>query len=149
MWIRLGTPEGAGVGGSLGGVRTGIECLLLAALLPLLLGLAGCGEQDLYKPPRSPYAIVAQMQLPSACEDVSIIGHTAYVAGGEAGLHTVDITNPAHPVLNQTLNTTKYAEAVKTVVTPSANGVVPIAFVVEGTEGITTYNIADPDSSWS
>lgn len=149
MWIRLGTPEGAGVGGSLGSVRTGFGCLLLAALLPLLLGLAGCGEQDLYTPPRSPYTLVAQMQLPSACEDVSIIGHTAYVAGGEAGLHTVDISNPARPVLTQTLNTTKYAEAVKTVATPSANGVIPIAFVVEGTEGITTYNIADPDSSWS
>jgi formylglycine-generating enzyme required for sulfatase activity len=123
--------------------------LLGAALLPLLLGLAGCGEQDLYKPPRSPYRIVAQMQLPSACEDVSIIGRTAYVAGGEAGLHTIDITDPAHPVLKQTLNTTKYAEAVKTAATPAAEGVVPIAFVVEGTEGITTYNIADADSTWS
>jgi formylglycine-generating enzyme required for sulfatase activity len=134
---------------TLGGVWTGTGLLLVAALLPLLLGLAGCGEQDLYKPPRSPYGIVAQLQLPSACEDVSVIGHTAYVAGGEAGLHTIDITDPAHPVLKQTLNTTKYAEAVKTVATPSATGVIPIAFVVEGTEGITTYNIADPDSSWS
>lgn len=149
MWIRLGTPGGAEVGGSLGSMGTGAGFLLVAALLPLTLGLAGCGEQDLYKPPRSPYAIVAQMQLPSAAEDVSIIGHTAYVAGGEAGLHTIDITDPAHPVLKQTLNTTKYAEAVKVAATPSADGVVPIAFVVEGTEGITTYNIADPDSSWS
>jgi formylglycine-generating enzyme required for sulfatase activity len=145
----LGARSRAAVGGILGGAWTTVARLLVVALLPLLPGLAGCGEQDLYKPPRSPYAIVAQLPLPSICEDVSIIGHTAYVAGGEAGLHTVDLTNPAHPVLKQTLNTTKYAEAVKAVATPSAGGVVPIAFVVEGTEGITTYNISDPDSSWS
>ncbi len=149
MRMRLGTAGGAGTGGDSGGASARSGFLVAATCLPLLLGLAGCGEQDLYKPPKSPYTVIAQLPLPSVCEDVSIIGHNAYVAGGEAGLHTVDISDPAHPVLKQTLNTTKYAEAVKTAATPTAGGVIPIAFVVEGTEGITTYNIANPDSTWS
>jgi formylglycine-generating enzyme required for sulfatase activity/chitodextrinase len=109
----------------------------------------GCGEQDLYRPPTSPYKVVGRVPLPSIAEDVDILGHYAYVAGGEAGLHVVDISNPHAPVLVTTINTTKYAEAVKVAGTPTAQGVVDIAFVVEGTEGITTYNITDPDSTYS
>ncbi|MDM7916448.1 MAG: hypothetical protein QUU85_14485, partial [Candidatus Eisenbacteria bacterium] len=113
----------------------------------LLLG--GCGEQDLYNPPTSPYRVVGRLPLPSANEDVGVLGTRAYVAGGQAGLHVIDLANPAAPRLVQTINTVKYAEAVECAATPTAGGVVNIAFVVEGTEGITTYNIDNPDSAWS
>ena len=125
-----------------------IRFALALPLLGLVL-LAGCGEQDLYKPPTSPYQIVANLPLASVNEDVAVIGRTAYVAGGQAGLHVVDLSIPAAPRLLQTINTTKYAEAVKCTSTPTDGGIIDIAFVVEGTEGITTYNISNPDSAWS
>jgi formylglycine-generating enzyme required for sulfatase activity len=124
------------------------RALRLFPVLPLVL-LAGCGEQDLYKPPTSPYRIVANLPLPSVNEDVAVLDRTAYVAGGQAGLHVVDLSTPSAPRLVQTINTTKYAEAVKCASTPTSGGVIQIAFVVEGTEGITTYNISEPDSAWS
>jgi formylglycine-generating enzyme required for sulfatase activity len=122
---------------------------LTAGLALACAVLAGCGEQDLYRPPSSPYQVVSRVPLPSISEDVSILGHHAYVAGGEAGLHVINISNPRSPILVATINTTKYAEAIKVASTPTAGGVVDIAFVVEGTEGITTYNVDDPDSTYS
>ncbi len=111
--------------------------------------LAGCGEQDLYKPPRSPIQVVARVALPSISEDVAVLGDNAFVAGGQAGLHVVDLSNPAAPVVRGTIDTKKYAESVKVASTPTTGGVIDIAFVVEGTEGITTYNISNPDSAYS
>ena len=111
--------------------------------------LWGCGEQDLYRPPTSPYTVVARVPLPSISEDVSLLGNYAYVAGGQAGLHIIDISNPRSPVVVKSLNTTKYAEAIRVAGTPTGTGVVDIAFVVEGTEGITTYDVTAPDSTYS
>jgi formylglycine-generating enzyme required for sulfatase activity len=119
------------------------------AFAALVLMSAGCGEQDLYKPPRSPWQVVGRIALPSINEDVSILGDHAFVAGGEAGLHVIDISNPANPVLIATVDTKKYAESVKTASIPTTLGIVDIAFVVEGTEGVTTYNVTRPDSSYS
>ncbi len=124
-----------------------LAVILASAGLGLLLG--GCGEQDLYNPPTSPYRIIGRLPLPSVNEDVAVLGNHAYVAGGQAGLHVVDLTTPAAPRLVRSINTVKYAEAVECAATPTANGVAHIAFVVEGTEGITTYNIDRPDSVWS
>lgn len=112
--------------------------------------LSGCGEQDLYEVPDSPYRIIARVPLPSAPEDVAVLGNHAYVAGGEAGLHVVDISDPHNPVLKETFDTKKFAESIKVVSTPTGDGgIVDIAFVVEGTEGITTYDVTDPDSTIS
>ena len=113
------------------------------------LFLAGCGEQDLYKPPDSPYQVVGRLPLESWPEDVDVQGNTAYVAGGQAGLIIVDVSDPANPVLKNVINTKKYAESIKIRSAPSALGIIDIAFVVEGTEGITTYNVTDPDSAYS
>ncbi len=108
--------------------------------------VAGCGEQDLYKPPRSPIQVIGRLPLPSMAEGVSMLGSHAYVAGGEGGLYVVDLADPAAPVLKQTIKTTKYAYSIKTLSTPFRGSVVDIAFVVEGTEGVTSYDVTRPDS---
>lgn len=126
----------------------GVQWLVPILALSIVL-LAGCGEQDLYKPPHSPYRIVGQVPLFSGPEDVAVLGNHAYVAGGELGLAVVDITDPHNPVLIEQLDTRKFAESIRVASTPTATGATDIAFVVEGTEGITTYNIANPDSVFS
>ena len=120
----------------------------LAAMAGVML-LAGCGAQDLYEPPESPVQIVGHLPLPSQVEDVAVLGDYAYLAGGQAGLVIVDIADPANPVLVEIIDTVKYAESVKAASTSSTGGVVDIAFVVEGSEGITTYDITDPDNAFS
>jgi formylglycine-generating enzyme required for sulfatase activity len=111
--------------------------------------VAGCGEQDLYKPPHTAYQVVATVPLPSGPEDVAVLGDFAYVAGGETGLAVVNIADPHNPILVKTTDTKKFAESVRTASTPTAAGATDIAFVVEGTEGITTYDISNPDSTYS
>jgi formylglycine-generating enzyme required for sulfatase activity len=119
--------------------------LIATALLTAAALLAGgCAKQDLYDPPGSPYAIVGHVPLPSINEGVDVIGRSAFVAGGEAGLHTVDWTDPAAPQLLATLNTTKYADDVQ-VLRALTDGVLrDICHVVEGTEGVTSYDVTDP-----
>lgn len=123
-------------------MRTRIWTRLLLGIT-LLLAI-GCGKQDLYEFPDSPYPKIGQLALPSANEGVAVLGDYAFVAGGEAGLHVVDISDPANPELKVTLNTTKYAESIEVVRTYRNGQVVDIAHVVEGTEGITSYDITDP-----
>jgi formylglycine-generating enzyme required for sulfatase activity len=116
------------------------------ALLLLLLAVlaAGCGKQDLYEPPGSPYEVVGRLALPSDNEGIAITGRTALVAGGEAGLHTIDWSDPANPQLLATLNTTKYADAIEVVRTFTGGVVRDIAHIVEGTEGVTSFDVTDP-----
>lgn len=115
----------------------------------VLVIVAGCGMQDLYEPPTAPYSVVGRLSLPSEVEDISVLGDYAYLAAGEAGLIIVDISDPADPVLVKMIDTVKYAESIKTASTYYAGAVVDIAFVVEGTEGITTYDITDPENAFS
>ncbi|MBD3222858.1 SUMF1/EgtB/PvdO family nonheme iron enzyme [bacterium] len=117
---------------------------LAIAGLALGLLLTGCGKQDLYDPPGSPYEIVGHLRLPSANEGLDVIGRTVYVAGGEAGLHTIDWSDPANPVLLATINTTKFAEDVQVVRTFDGGVLRDIAHVVEGTEGVTSFDVTDP-----
>ncbi|MDO9693623.1 MAG: SUMF1/EgtB/PvdO family nonheme iron enzyme [Candidatus Latescibacteria bacterium] len=112
--------------------------LVLAALL------AGCGAADLYESPESPFQVIGRVPLPSANEGVAALGDFAFVAGGEAGIHVIDITAPGAPVLVTTLNTTKYAGNIEVVRTFANATLSDLALVVEGTEGITTYDITDP-----
>ncbi|MFH1841882.1 MAG: hypothetical protein ABIF77_01630, partial [bacterium] len=121
-----------------------VLCLVVLALL-----LVGCGKQDLYEPPGAPFTVVGRLSLPSEGEGVAYLGHYAYVAGAEAGLHVVDIADPANPVMVQTINTVKYAERVETIRTFANQTLYDIALVVEGTEGITTYDITDPANTES
>ncbi len=106
--------------------------------------LLGCGAADLYEAPESPFHVVASVPLPSANEGVACLGDYAYVAGGQAGLHVFDVSDPGAPVLIETVNTTKYAESVDIIRTFANATLLDIALVVEGTEGITTYDVTDP-----
>lgn len=112
-----------------------------------LLLLAGCGRQDLYELPDSPYPLLSQLDFPSGNEGVDVLGDYAFVAGGEAGLHVVDISDPADPVLVTTINTTKYSEAIKVIRTFPNRTLTDIALLVEGTEGTTSYDITDPPNA--
>lgn len=114
-----------------------------------LLLLAGCGEQKLYRPPTAPIQVIGRLKLPSEAQDVSVLGETAFVAGGQAGLHIVDLSDPRQPVFLKTIDTVKFAETVKAASTAFGGSVVDIAFVVEGTEGITTYDVSDPSNAFS
>ncbi|MBM4131975.1 hypothetical protein FJ250_13275, partial [bacterium] len=124
--------------------RPGHPLLLpaLAAALCLLPG--GCAQQDLYETPGAPFTIVGSVPLPSQNEDVVTIGRTAFVAGGQAGLHAVDFSDPHAPVLLQTVNTLKYSESVGAVRTLFEGRLRDIVLVVEGTEGVTSYDGTDP-----
>ena len=108
---------------------------VIPALMFALLW-TGCAQQDLYEPPGAPFVKVASLYLPSENEGVAVIGNYAFVAGGQAGLHTVDFTIPSQPVLLQTLNTLKYSESIEVVRTFVNHQLQDIALVVEGTEGV-------------
>jgi formylglycine-generating enzyme required for sulfatase activity len=123
--------------------RTQTGPLLIIFALCLL---GACGKQDLYEAPGSPYVVVGRLPLPTANEGVAVIEHYAYVAAGEAGLHTVDWTDPASPQLLASINTTKYADDVQTVRTFYGHTLRDIAHIVEGTEGITSYDVTDPQA---
>ncbi len=118
-------------------------CLTIIVLLAAVLW-TGCAEQDLYEPPGAPFTLVGHVPLPSENEGVAVLGRYAFVAGGQAGLHTIDFTNPGNPVLLQTFNTLKYSESVEVVRTFVNHQLQDIALVVEGTEGITSYDITNP-----
>jgi hypothetical protein len=120
---------------------------IMAIITPILAGLAmlvGCAQQDLYEPPGAPFTRVGRVSLPSENEGVAVMGRYAFVAGGQAGLHAIDFSNPSQPVLLQTINTLKYSESVEVVRSFFDYTLQDIALVVEGTEGITSYDITDP-----
>lgn len=120
-----------------------------ALMLGLVLLAGGCGQQDLYSVPGAPYSIVGRAPLPSQNEDVDTLGRLAFVAGGQAGLHAIDFSDPTHPTLLQTINTTKYSESVAVVRTFAEGQVRDIALVVEGTEGVTSYDVTNPSAMTS
>ncbi len=111
-----------------------------------LLLAGGCAKQDLYDPPGASVERVGTLHLPSVNEGVAVMGRYAFVAGGQAGLHAIDFSDPAHPVLLQTINTLKYSESVEVVRTFVDHTLQDVALVVEGTEGVTSYDITDPSN---
>jgi len=127
--------------------RLFITIIVLAGLASLFL--SGCAQQDLYEPPGAPFHIVGKVPLPSENEGVAALDRFAFVAGGQAGLHAIDFSNPAQPVLLQTINTQKYSESVEVVRSFVDHTMQDIALVVEGTEGITSYDVTQADGMTS
>ena len=52
---------------------------------------------------------MGRIALPGAVKSLQIVGSLAYVASSVGGLHTVDLSDPAHPVLLGSLDTPGYA----------------------------------------
>jgi formylglycine-generating enzyme required for sulfatase activity len=120
---------------------------VILSAIALALGVAlipGCGEQDLYKPPKSPYQVTGQVKLASGAEDVAVLGHFAFLAGGEAGLVVVDISNPTAPQIVGQANTSKSAVGIKVASTPSAVGVFDYAYVADPADRIAIFDVGDP-----
>ena len=113
-----------------------------------LLVLAGCGEQDLYRPPTSPFTVTGRVAMPSETQDVAILGHYAYVTAGEGGVFVVDIQDPDHPQRVFWKDTQKFARSAAAVRTYEPDGSVrDILFVVEGTEGLVPFDATQiPDT---
>jgi formylglycine-generating enzyme required for sulfatase activity len=103
--------------------------------------LVGCGEQDLYRPPESPFAVAGRLAMPSETQDVAVLGHYAYVAAGQSGLHVVDIQDPANPRSVLWTDTPKFAKSIALTRSYEPDGGVrQLALVVEGTEGIMSFD---------
>jgi uncharacterized repeat protein (TIGR02543 family) len=78
---------------------------------------------------------LASFMFPESAESVFIEGNVAYV-GGYSQLHTIDISNPANPLLLDTINQSMPSKNLKKVgdLLISANGF----------EGIQIFNVSDP-----
>jgi formylglycine-generating enzyme required for sulfatase activity len=126
-----------------------VVTIWLISLILLVIFPIGCGKEDLYEIPESPYPEIGRLPLPSVNKGVSVMGDYAFVAAGQAGLHVVDISVPSSPVLIKTLNTTKYAESIEVVRTFWNQELRDIALIIEGTEGVTTWDITDPPNTVS
>jgi hypothetical protein len=74
----------------------------------------------------------------AVANDVVVVGHYAFVAGGSSGLLVLDITDPATPTLEGSLDTSGQACGV----TVAGN----YAFVADGSDGLQVIDISDPAS---
>ncbi|MBC7926426.1 MAG: hypothetical protein H7039_12285, partial [Bryobacteraceae bacterium] len=75
------------------------------------------------------------LALPGNANDVEIVGNIAYIAGGNSGLHIIDVSNPAAPILRGTAATSGPAQGV--VVRNNT------AFVAAGSQ-LTIVNVSNP-----
>lgn len=86
--------------------------------------------------PVQPTSALGALPLAGYTNDVAVYGSYAFVAGGSAGLHVVDIADPAAPVLVTTLQTSG-----------SVNRLDlrwPYVFLAAGTGGLQVVNVTDP-----
>ncbi|MDM7917211.1 MAG: SUMF1/EgtB/PvdO family nonheme iron enzyme [Candidatus Eisenbacteria bacterium] len=126
--------------------RSGRQLWIAAWILACAVLLGGCGEQDLYKPPKSVYEVIARVPLPSGAEDVAVLGNTAFVVAGQSGLHSVDISDPANPRYLMGIGTQKFVESLVVASIPTVLGIYDIAYTIDGTEGLLSFDVTKPDS---
>ena len=120
------------------------------ALLQLSLGaflVSGCGEQDLYQPPASPFEIAGRVTVPAEPLDVAVLENQAFVSMEEGGLQAVDISDPAHPRLTLLSWSDQRMKSVSVGLAYDADGSPrKLAFVSIGEEGLATFDVTSPDS---
>ncbi|MBP6874461.1 MAG: SUMF1/EgtB/PvdO family nonheme iron enzyme [Candidatus Eisenbacteria bacterium] len=112
-----------------------------------LVLISGCGEQDLYEPPVSPFVVTGRVAFPAEPLDVSVLDNQAFVSMDEGGLQVVDISDPEHPRLTLRSWSDQRMKSVSTAQTYDADGAPrKLAFVSIGEEGLATFDISSPDS---
>ena len=116
--------------------------ILLVVALAVLV--SGCGREDLFELPHTPLHQISFIEMPSSCDGITSMGNYAYVAGGEAGLEVLDITDPANLELIAIHDTNKYGEGIEVIRIMDNDQLWDIAVVVEATEGLSTYDVTDP-----
>ena len=79
----------------------------------------------------------AWLSMPGPANNVDVVGDTAFVAAGSAGLVTVDVLDRSAPSIRATFNTSGNAQDVKVL-----GGV---AYVADGT-GLRLIDVADPSA---
>jgi Uncharacterized conserved protein len=83
--------------------------------------------------------IVASLALPGNANDVRLDGTRAYVAGGTAGLHIVDISSPLSPHLLGSITLPAPGDAYD--VRPQGN----LVYVADGPAGLLIIDVSSPD----
>jgi len=114
---------------------------LVVAAIPFA---TDCGKEDLYTIPESPFTLVSRLPLPSLNMDVAVLDGYAFVAANQAGFHVVDISDPANPILVDTINTPKAVDDIEVMRIFPQRTLWDVALIVEGTEGIRAFDITDP-----
>jgi hypothetical protein len=86
---------------------------------------------------------VAKLAL-ADCRDIYISRTIAYVAGGSAGLHIVDVEHPERPQLVETFNAGGELNDVRAVRTGMTNASM-FAYVANGERGLAVLQLTSPD----
>ncbi len=86
--------------------------------------------------PLNPIQVSTLLTPGAAARGLTVEGHYAYVADGNAGIQIIDIADPASPVIISTFDTPGYAYDV---VTAGA-----YAYVSDQSNGMVVVNISDP-----
>ena len=131
-----------------------VSTLFLMLLLCQVL-MVGCSDDESGSnepensicEPYGPFQQVGNLALPSANEEVAIHGSYAFVAGGQAGLHIVNISNPAAPILVNMIATAMYTKCIDIVATIVDSQPYDIALVSEGVDGLVTFDVTDPENA--
>ncbi|MBI2918849.1 MAG: hypothetical protein HYY01_12775 [Chloroflexi bacterium] len=85
--------------------------------------------------PANPREVGATEPFGWYVEDVAVVGNTAFVAAGGAGLHIVDVSQPSRPAVLGSYDTPGYAESV------TVAG--KYAHVADGPDGLRVVDIGD------
>lgn len=81
-------------------------------------------------------AALSQIAIPGYANNVDVKGGYAYVAAGASGLHVVNVSNPANPIIVATRDTPGNANDVRVVG--------DFAYVADGSNGLVIINISNP-----
>jgi len=79
---------------------------------------------------------VSELALPGEALKVQVSGNYAYIAARQGGFHIVDISDPSHPVLKGSYDTTGYATTV------DVQG--SVALVSSGGGGVYVFDVSNP-----
>ncbi|MBI2918848.1 MAG: hypothetical protein HYY01_12770 [Chloroflexi bacterium] len=85
--------------------------------------------------PANPREVGATEPFGWYVEDVAVVGNTAFVAAGGAGIYIVGISDPAHPAVIGSYDTPGYAESVVVAA--------EYAYVADGPAGLRVVDIGD------